>query len=420
MILNQLDRRQFYIGDCLQKPKREEKRGCQHMGMANKKGLQADTQATAECFLAGVRGGSWIAGWGYFCLHLRWPPSRACPRHVLAQAPGCHGRLPGPQDSDPSSPRRRTARPGRGPGLAPPFSAPGPLPGVPPGLCQHRGLRTAPPAPPPPAPPRGVMPAGPRRAPPAAPRPPLALQRPAAAGLTDLLGCRHRRSSGRRRRRRRRCRHVPALAAAAATTTVLPAAAAPRSPAPAPWRGGRGPSPSPPLPSSNLAPPRQGGSEPEAAARARRPGGGLRARLPTHRDSTRPRAASGFLQKGALKIQKTPLPFPSIPHHEGQVPPRVLLAARAGISLERGEYAWTRKVVIMWPKLTSSRLGIENLENRDPLRGHTITSRDPLRGHTITSGMLLSSGGPVKSDAFFCSIGGGLKIVSIYLLGNPI
>lgn len=61
------------------------------------------------------------------------------------------------------------------------------------------------------------------------------------------------------------------------------------------------------------------------------------------------------------------------------------------ISLERREYAWTRKeVVIMWQKLTSCRLGSENLENRDPLRGHTITS-----------GMLLSSGGPVKSDAFF-------------------
>lgn len=126
MILNQLHTRQFYIGDCLQKPKREEKRGCQHMGMAHTKGLQADTQATAECFLAGVRGGSWIAGWGYFCLHLRWPPSRACPRQDLAQAPGFHGRLPGPQNSDPSSPRRRTARPGRRPGPAPPSPPRGP------------------------------------------------------------------------------------------------------------------------------------------------------------------------------------------------------------------------------------------------------------------------------------------------------
>lgn len=210
-----------------------------------------------------------------------------------------------------------------------------------------------------PAPPRGVIPAGPRRAPPAAPRPPLALQRPAAAGLTDLLGCRRRCSSRRRCRRRRRCRHLPALTTAAAAATALPAAAAPRAPAPAPRRGGRerrGPSPSPPHPTSNFAPPRQGGSEPAAAAGARRPGGGLRARFPTRRDCSRPRAASGFLRKGALKIRKTPLPLPSFPHHEGLVPSRVLLAARAGISLERGEYAWTRKeVVIMWQKLTSCR-----------------------------------------------------------------
>lgn len=34
--------------------------------------------------------------------------------------------------------------------------------------------------------------------------------------------------------------------------------------------------------------------------------------------------------------------------------------------------------------------------------------------------MLLSFGGPVKADAFFCGFAGGLKIVWMYLLGNPI
>lgn len=242
-----------------------------------------------------------------------------------------------------------------------------------------------------PAPPRGVIPAGPRRAPPAAPRPPLALQRPAAAGLTDLLGCRHRRSSRRRCRRRRRCRHLPALATTAAAATALPAAAVPRAPALAPWRGGRGAQPLTALPHLQPRPAPAG----RFRARGGRGGPAPRRWLPgafSHApDCSRPRAASGFLRKGALKIRKTPLPLPSLPHHEGLVPSRVLLAARAGISLERREYAWTRKeVVIMWQKLTSCRLGSENLENRDPLRGHTITS-----------GMLLSSGGPVKSDAFF-------------------
>lgn len=213
--------------------------------------------------------------------------------HVLAQAPGCHGRLPAPQPATPPQPGQRAAGQAEGRPLLP-LRDPAPKPAVPPGPRQHRGLRTAPPARSAPRSPAraprtpsrlGLCRPAPRRTPPAGPRPPRPLLPRAAAGLSDLLG----------RRCRRRCRHLPAPSA-----TALRTAAAPRTPAPAPWLRGWG------APRA-AAPP--GGRE------VRRPciqRFGLGARLPAHGCSRELGQPLDFAER-ALQKRISPLPSPSVP-----------------------------------------------------------------------------------------------------------
>lgn len=196
-----------------------------HRGCRNQKGPQADTQATADSFVAAVRGAH---GWG---MRLFLPASSPAAEPGAPPArPGAGSGLPrpppAPQDSDPSSPRPgdRQAWPTVAAGS--PSSAQEP----PPGLCQHPGLRTAPPAPPReawPRPSRAPRPpaVGPTVDPTAGLRPPLVTRSSAAAGLTDLLS----------RCRRSRRRHLPAPAAALAGAAPARLRLRPGG------RGGRGP-----------------------------------------------------------------------------------------------------------------------------------------------------------------------------------
>lgn len=195
------------------------------------------------------------------------------------------------------------------------------MPGVPPGLRQHPGLRTAP------APPRPAEPALAPQPPPAGPKEDLTGRTPASPGPpAPSCGEAHRPAprpppppppSSRARRLRRppgRLRTSRACACALEGREGGPAAPRPRPPSPTPPRPGRG-----------------------CQVRCpRRPGSGLRERFLAHWDSVRPRAASGFFEKAALKIQRNSLPSPPFPSKGWGavlVPSGGLLASRVGVSL---------------------------------------------------------------------------------------
>lgn len=211
-----------------------------------------------------------------------------------------------------TSPRDSQARPGARGWL--PLIRPGdPCPGSRPAFASIPGCGQLPPSPAPRSPPSRPSPRLPvlRRTSLAGPHPPPA---PGCGGA-------HRPApwppppppSSRARRLRRppgRLRTSRACACALEGREG-PAAPRPRPPSPTPPRPGRW---------CQLRCPR-------------RPGSGLRERFLAHRDSVRPRAASGFFQKGALKIQRTPLPSPPFPSKGWGavlVPSGGLLASRVG------------------------------------------------------------------------------------------